>query len=475
MGSDKLQHTKSRGVVPINHIGNTVKQSAKNGSLNVPQLILIGVGGIIGAGFFLGVGLPIRTAGPAVLFAFLIGAFVTAHVVGALTSLAVYQPVKGSFMVYTQEYIGNFAGFIEGWGYYISSILVIVSEAVAMSIFTKMWIPMIPSWITTSVFALIILLINAFGTKNFSYVESLMSVVKIAALVGLIVVLGLEWVHPYANQGQALTSGQFHSRFFANGVSGLFQSMLIVIFAYAGIGVFGTAAVEMRNPKHIERAAWVTISALTILYIVSIAILLVVVPLHDISTNISPFVIALQHTGIPIIAQIFNGIILIASFSVMAGSVFSANQILYGLGQMHESPSFVTRTGKNNVLYGALAITATSIAITILISYLLPANVYNFLISSSSFFTLLTWFLILWAFLSWHKITRGKALFVSSLAMGKPVMTVVVMIIIVLLAGYALLQRDQLYGFYAFVVILLAISASYLFFIKKSKKNNTTI
>ena len=109
-----LFQSKSRGVVPTNRIGQTVQQSAKKGALGVPQLILIGVGGIIGAGFFLGAGLPIRTAGPAVLIAFLLGAIVTAQVAGALTSLAVYQPVKGSFMVYTQEYIGNFAGFLEG-------------------------------------------------------------------------------------------------------------------------------------------------------------------------------------------------------------------------------------------------------------------------------------------------------------------------------------------------------------------------
>ena len=458
-----LFQTKKRSVLPTNRIGQTVQQSAKKGALGVPQLILIGVGGIIGAGFFLGAGLPIRTAGPAVLIAFLLGAIVTAQVAGALTSLAVYQPVKGSFMVYTQEYIGNFAGFLEGWGYYISSILVIASEAVAMSVFTKMWLPSIPSWMTTSIFALIILLINAFGTKNFSYIESLMSVIKIAALVGFIFLLGLEWFGAIGDKSLAFSHGAFSSPFFSKGVSGLFQSMLIVIFAYAGIGVFGTAASEIRNPAHLELAAWSTILILTVLYIVSIMLLMFVVPLRYISTNMSPFVNALEHTGIPAIATIFNGIILIASFSVMAGSVFSANQILYGLGVMHDSPKFVTRTGKNNVPYGALLVTAVAIALTIVISYLLPANVYNFLISASSFLTLLTWFLILWAFLSWYRKTRHDHVFISTLAFGQPVITVIIMLVLLFLAGYALLQRDQRFGFYAFLVIMLLISVTYLF------------
>lgn len=82
--------------------------------MSIGGLTLIGIGGIIGAGFFLGCGLPIRTAGPAVLLAFLLGGVITAQVTGALTSIAVEHPVKGGFQMFPQMYLGSFAGYLQG-------------------------------------------------------------------------------------------------------------------------------------------------------------------------------------------------------------------------------------------------------------------------------------------------------------------------------------------------------------------------
>ncbi len=435
-----------------------------HGTLHVPGLVLIGIGGIIGAGFFLGSGLPIRTAGPAVLLAFLFGALVNAQVTGALTSLAIDDPQPGAFMTYAKKYLGPYAGFLEGWTYYIASVMTIASEAVAMSIFSHLWIPFVPLWVLTVVYALVVLLINAFGVRNFGRVESLMSVLKIGALVGFIIFIGLLGLHPhYAGSAARAHSGALLSgRFFPRGVGGLFQSMLIVIFAYAGIGVFSTAASEMRNPKDISKAAWITVLGLTVLYIMSIGLTLMVIPWRQISTSKSPFVMALEQAGTPVLGDIFNFIVLIASFSVMAGAVFSANQILRGLGAARQAPPFVVRVNHRGTGMGALAVTTLGVGLTIVISYLLPANVYEFLISASSFLTFLYWFVILWAFLVWRRHRTPHGAHVSSLAFGHPISTLVIMVFILFMTGYALLQPQQRLGFYAFATLFVLISSGYV-------------
>ncbi len=457
-----MQRMETRHRPANRDIGRAESTTPNKGSMGVAELVFIGVGGIIGAGFFLGAGLPIRTAGPSVLIAFVLGAIVTAQVIGALSTLAVADPQKGSFVAHSRKYLGEYAGFLQGWTYYITSVLTISSEAVAMSIFTRMWLPHVATWITASLYALVIVAINAFGIKNFGRIESLMSVLKIAALVGFIVFIGYLLIFG-AGRGALAAQGSFvrGGSFFPHGATGMFQSMLIVIFAYAGIGVFATAAPEMKNPKGIDKAAWITVITLAVLYIASIALLITVMPWRAMSTTSSPFVDALRHTGVPILGEILNGIILVASFSVMAGAVFSANQILENLGESRDAPRFVSRVSANGTSYWSLLVTTVGIGVTIAVSYMLPSNVYNFLISASSFLTFLYWFVILWTFLSWRKKNGRKQLRVSSLAFGQPVMPILTMAFVVFLTVYAFLQKDQRLGFYAFVALAIVISLLY--------------
>lgn len=479
----------------IGHVGGK-SHNAAHGSLGVAGLVLVGVGGIIGAGFFLGAGLPIHTAGPSVLISFVIGALVTAQVTGALASIALREKGRISFVGAATRYIGDFAGFLQGWAYYISSIITVASEAVAMSIFTRLWLPAIPSWMMAAAYALVVIAINAFGVRNFGRVESLMSVVKIGALVGFIVFLGYEVIalpavfgahSPHFGPhiasglgGVTSTSGaagtiagtggaaagtagglfSFHS-FFPHGWDGVFQSMLIVIFSYAGIGVFATATTEMRRPSDVNKAAWLTVLILVVLYLFSVGLLLWVLPWQVMSTSVSPFVAALHLTSLPVLAQVLNGIILVASFSVMAGAVFSANLILEGLGRDGDAPGFVLWSIGNRTPAGALAVTTGVVAVIMFVAHVLPANVYNFMISASSFLTFLSWFLILWTFLAWRRRDREGHWAISSLAFGQPWSSLLTMLFILFMSGYALRQHDQRFGFYAAVVMLVAIALAY--------------
>ncbi|MCY0869171.1 MAG: amino acid permease [Firmicutes bacterium] len=452
--------------------GTRTARADGGGPLGVGQLILIGIGGIIGAGFFLGVGLPVRTAGPAVLGAFVLGGLLTAQVTGALTSIAVKHPVEGSFKVFADMYIGRFAGYMQGWIYYVTSVLTIASEAVAMGVFTRVWLAFLPLWALSAIYAGIILVINAFGVRNFGRVESLMSVVKIAALAGFIVfaavaALRLVGGTMAAGGGSRRIATVSVGGLFPHGVSGLLESMLIVVFAYAGIGVFATAAAEVKDARKIETGALWTIVLLTALYLLSIAGLLLVVPWSEASTTTSPFVLGLQRGRVGILADLFNGGILVASFSVMAGAVFSANQVLVNLGQTRDAPRFVASHTKGGLAVGALAFTTVGIAAALLLAYLLPSSVYNFLISASSFMTFAYWFLMLWTFVAWRRTDEGRTSRVSALAFGQPVAAPLTMVVILVLTAYALAQSEQRIAFYVFAAITLVLALGYPVFARK--------
>ena len=475
-----MYRTKNRAESTVS--GEGIGPQQRTGTLTLSELILIGVGGIIGAGFFLGCGLPIRMAGPAVLLSFLIGALLTAQVTGVLTSIATHHPVEGSFKVFADMYIGPFAGYMQGWVYYIASVLTIASEAVAMGVFTKVWWPGIPLWVSSLVFSAVILLINALGVQNFGRVESFMSIVKIAALAGFIAFVAVLLLGGHgtatgvaifgAATGTASTGHvpAFIGRFFPHGVSGVLQSMLVVVFAYAGIGVFATAAPQVRDPRVIDRGALWTIVLLAALYIAAIGLLLLVEPWQTVSTRISPFVLTMERAGGSLWAGVFNAAILVASFSVMAGSVFSANRILHSMGMDREAPRFVARLSKSGVPLGALACTAGGISLAIGAAYVLPSVIYNLLISASSFMTFFYWLLMLWTFLSWRRTEEGRESRKSILAFGQPYSSVASMLLIVLLSGYALLQRDQRLAFYVFLLLTALVAISYAVVEKHRRK-----
>ncbi|WP_416173594.1 amino acid permease, partial [Clostridium perfringens] len=110
---------------------------------------------------------------------------------------------------------------------------------------------------------------------------------------------------------------------------GLLQSMLIVIFSYAGIGVVAMASSEVKDPRQdIPKAMLILLLVLIFLYVVSILTVVCLIPWNTISMEKSPFISALESINIPFAASIMNAVVLVASFSVMTGSYFSAIMML---------------------------------------------------------------------------------------------------------------------------------------------------
>ncbi|MCZ2260817.1 amino acid permease, partial [Sporosarcina sp. G11-34] len=88
------------------------------------QLSLIGIGSIIGTGFFLASGIAIQMTGPSVVLAFIIAGSATYIVFEALAKMSSKDPQKGSFRTYAKKAYGRWAGFSSGWVYWSSGMLI---------------------------------------------------------------------------------------------------------------------------------------------------------------------------------------------------------------------------------------------------------------------------------------------------------------------------------------------------------------
>lgn len=108
---------------------------------------MMALGGAIGAGFFLGTGVAISEAGPAVLVSYVLAALIAVSVMYSLAELAAALPSMGSFSTYAEAGIGRWAGFLSGWLYWFMLIMVLGLEITGAAQIFIAWFPSVPQWL----------------------------------------------------------------------------------------------------------------------------------------------------------------------------------------------------------------------------------------------------------------------------------------------------------------------------------------
>lgn len=359
-------------------------------------LTLMTVGGIMGSGLYLASGAAIHLAGPAIIIAFAVGATVMALEVSALAEMAAADPARGSFLAFARRVLGPGPAFIGGWIFWVSSILNLAAEATAGAIFTRLWFPSVPVYVFSMGYAALIVAINFLPVKNFSHVESLMSLTKVAVtalfiVVGFIVVLHVLPVPGPVGPALWRRDGGF----FPHGATGVAAAMVLVLFSMSGTGVLGLAAPDVRHPERtMGPTIRNTVLAIYVLYVGASLVMTALVPWRHIpTTSMSPFITALRVVPWPPAAVIFNLVILVAVLSAMNAGLFATNRVLATLGRLHDAPPFVSRGPEDvprmaNLLTGAGLIAVSGLA------YLLPKTAYLYLVTSTGFQALFVWLLI---------------------------------------------------------------------------------
>ena len=107
------------------------REGGLNKALTRSQVVMIGLGGAIGTGLFMGSGLAIGYAGPAVVLSFAIAALAAVAIVFSLSEMAVVHPTAGSFGTYAEIYLNPWAGFIVRYSYWMAQVIAVGAEAVA--------------------------------------------------------------------------------------------------------------------------------------------------------------------------------------------------------------------------------------------------------------------------------------------------------------------------------------------------------
>ena len=183
------------------------------------------LGSAIGTGLFYGSASAIQKAGPAVLFAYMIGGAAVFMVMRALGEMAVRHPVSGSFGQYASRYLGPLAGFVTGWTYVFEMAIVAIADVTAFSIYMGFWFPAVERWIWVLAIIFFLAALNLLSVKVFGELEFWFSLIKVAAIIAMIVGGAAIIVFGFQAGGATVAPGLGnlveHGGMFPNGFEGL--------------------------------------------------------------------------------------------------------------------------------------------------------------------------------------------------------------------------------------------------------------
>ncbi len=367
---------------------------------------MIGLGGAIGTGLFMGSGIAIGYAGPAVVLSYAIAGFIAVVMVFSLSEMAVVHPAAGSFGVYAETYLNPWAGFVVRYTYWMSQVVAIGGEAVAAGIYMTYWFPSVPVWMWSLGFAFILLYVNTRAVGNFGTVEYWFALIKVTAIV-LFIILGVANIF-----GLGTAAVGFHNLhelpggFMPHGWGGVWMAVIVGVFSFNGIEVIAVTSGEVANPREAIPAALKTMALRLILfYVLALIIVVAVVPWTQTGAKVvaqSPFVRVFANSGIAHAAGVMNFVVLSAALSSMNTNVYVCSRMLFSLARGDYAPAMLGRLSKSGSPMPAVILSGVCILLAAAVSVLTP-RAYNYLFGVALFGAMIVWMIILASHLSFRR------------------------------------------------------------------------
>ncbi|MFG2426567.1 amino acid permease [Streptomyces sp. NPDC048590] len=374
-------------------------QDGLQAGLKNRHLSMIAIGGVIGAGLFVGSGAGIAAAGPAILLSYaLVGAMVV-FVMRMLGEMAVARPSSGSFSAYADRALGRWAGFSIGWLYWFFWVVVLAVEATAGAKILESWIPGVPQWAWALIVMVVLTATNLVSVGSYGEFEFWFAGIKVVA-IGAFVIVGLLAVFGILPGSDHAASGLSHltdtGGFFPEGPGAILTGVLMVVFSFMGSEIVTLAAGESEDPQRaVSKATNSVIWRIAIFYLGSIFVVLTLLPWNDPSiVEDGSYVAALNAIGIPHAGQVMDVIVLTAVLSCLNSGLYTASRMAFSLGQRGDAPKAFAKVNKRGVPQAAILSSVVFGFVAVFFNYQWPDTVFAFLLNSSGAVALFVWLVI---------------------------------------------------------------------------------
>jgi GABA permease len=355
-------------------------------------MTMIALGGVIGAGLFVGSGVVIRQAGPAAIISFLLTGGLVVLVMRMLGEMASAMPAVGSFYEYARlafgerRKSGELAGFLTGWMYWYFWVIVVAVETVAGSHLVQFWLPDVPAWLIGLVLLVTLTMTNLFSVGSYGEFEFWFASVKVAAIIvflflGGLFVFGL-WPGAAGHASLPVASIAAHGGFMPNGIGPVLAGAVAATGFYFGAEIVTIAAAEAHEPERaVAKATNSVITRVLVFYAGSILLVVAIVPWNS-PGMATPYVSALEAMRIPAAAHVMNAIILTAVLSALNSGLYAASRMMFALTRRGDAPRALAKVSRRGVPVRAILVGTLFGYVSVVMSYVSPDTVFAFLVNS---------------------------------------------------------------------------------------------
>lgn len=325
----------------------SIGQPALSRVLRWPQLIVFGVGAIVGTGIYTLIGVGAGIAGPSLTLAFCLAGALCGFALLSYAEMATMMPQAGGAYTYTYAGLGQIAAWIVGWSLILEYSVGCAAVAVGWSAYMVSALAgvgiHIPAQIATGITSGGILNLPAVlivaaaaavlcrGAKASARLNAVLVGLKIGALA-LFVVVALSAFLP-ANLTPFMPYGFLPVKS-AGGQHGTLAAAAIVFFAFFGFDAVATMAEETRQPQRdVPRGLLGTMLVCVLIYAVVSLVALGAVHYDRLAHDASPLATIMQLTGHPRVALIISAAAIIALPAAIISLMYGQSRLFFAMAR----------------------------------------------------------------------------------------------------------------------------------------------
>lgn len=319
---------------------------------------------MIGAGIFSAFGPAAQAAGGGLLVGLALAMFVAVCNATSTAQLAAQYPSSGGTYVYGREQLGEWPGFLAGWGFVIGK----TASAAAMALtFAAYAAP--EAWLKPVAIVAVIVLV-AVNARGITRTAGLARVLVAIVLAGLAVLLVTAWLlaGPDATSGaQVMWQGLADTAGSGAGWLGILQSGGLLFFAFAGYARIATLGEEVREPERtIPRAIVITLIAVAALYLVVAITLIVTVGTDRIADSPAPLAEAVA--GAPWAVWLVGATAAVAALGALLAGIAGVSRTTFAMARNRDLPGWLAAVSPRfDVPHRAIWVLGAGVVVLVLV------------------------------------------------------------------------------------------------------------
>ncbi len=373
-------------------------ESGLRRQLTAGQMSMVAIGGSIGTGLLLGTAAAVQLAGPAVILSFVLAAFISATVALALGELASTHPAAGSFGVYGDLYLNQWAGYISRAGYWLGIAVSIGAEMVAAATYMRLWFPRLPALLWVLVFSLLLLAVNFLNVHSYGRFEFWFAMIKVGVIAAFIALGAARLL-----TGRTPPQYTNHGGFFPLGATAPLLAITFAIYSFGGVEFVAVTSGESSSPKAIASAARRTFLTLAFLYLGAVTVLVGIMPWNRAGIAESPFVTVFRTVNLPGATHFMNFVVLTAALSGANAALYISSRMLFSLARSGWAPRALGRLSAQGTPTLALLVSSYGIVVALVLERWAPGKAFEYILRGAFFGMMLSWITSLAAHISFRR------------------------------------------------------------------------